>query len=76
MPAAAHAAFDLGDRHQVARAQVSEQRGDGGFSGQDGGLGPVRGDLGQVDVGDEVVGVAAAEHDDLDRVIGLGALNQ
>ena len=35
-----YAPFDLGDRDQMARAQVPEQRGDRCFAGQHRGLGP------------------------------------
>ena len=58
---AAHAPLDLGDRDEPARAQVVEQEGDRRLAGQLGGLRPVLVDLGQVDMGDEVVGIGAVK---------------
>ena len=37
---------------------------------------PVLFDPGHVDVGNEIVGVGALEHEDLDGVVGLGSLNE
>ena len=73
---ATHATLYLGDSDEPARAEVVEQEGDRRFAGQLGGLRPVLGDPGQVDVRDEVVGVGGAEHEHLERVVGLGSLNE
>ena len=72
----ADATLDLRDRDEPARAQMAKQKGNRRFAGQLRCLRPVLPDPGQVDVGDEVVRIGALEHEHLDGVVGLGALNE
>ena len=55
----ADATLDLRDGDEAACAQMAEQNGDRRLAGQLRRLRPVLGDPGQIDVGDEVVGVGA-----------------
>jgi hypothetical protein len=55
---------------------MSKQEGDRRFAGQLRRLLPVLLDPGHVDVGNEIVGVGAPEHEHLDGGIGLGSLNE
>ena len=73
---AAHAAFDLRDRDQAARAQVAEQDSERRFAGQLRRRFPVFPDPRHVDVGNEVVRVGALEHQHLDGAVGLGLLDE
>ena len=52
------------------------RRRDRRFAGQLRRLLPVLFDPGHVDVGNEIVGVGALEHEHLDGVVGLGSLNE
>ena len=72
----AYATLDLRDGDEAACAQMAKQQGDRGFAGQLRCLLPVLFDLGHVDVGNEIVGVRALEHEHLDGVVGLGSLNE
>jgi hypothetical protein len=73
---AAHATLDLRDADQAARAEMAKQEGDRRLADQFRRLFPVRRDSSHVDVRDEVVGVGAPEHEHLQRVVRLGALNE
>ena len=73
---AADATLDLRDGDEAARAQMAKQERDRRFAGQLRRLRPVLRDPGHVDVGDEVVGVGAREHEHLDGVVGLGSLDE
>ena len=73
---AAHATLDLRDGDEAACAQMAKQEGDRRFAGQLRRLLPVLFDPGHVDVGNEIVGVGALEHEHLDGVVGLGSLNE
>ena len=55
---------------------MAKQEGDRPFAGQLRRLRSVLIDPGQVDVWDEVVGIGALEHEHLDLVVGLGALDE
>jgi hypothetical protein len=71
-----YATLDLCDGHEPAVAQVVEQKGKRRLACQLRRLGSVVVYPCQVDVGDEVVGVGALEHEHLDGVVGLRLLNQ
>ena len=73
---AAHAPLDLRDRDEAACAQIAKQQADRRFAGQLRRLLPVLVDPGHVDVGNEIVGVGALEHEHLDGVVGLGSLDE
>ena len=73
---AAYATLDLRDGDEAACAQMAKQQGDRRLAGQLRRLRPVLLDPGHVDVGNEVVGVGALEHEHLDGVVGLGLLNE
>ena len=73
---AANAAFDLRDGDKAACAEVAKQQANRRLAGQFCRLGPVLLDPGHVDVGNEIVGVGALEHEHLDGVVGLGLLNE
>src|SRR5580700_6034123 len=70
------AALDLGDGDEPAGAQIAEEKPQGRFAGELRGAVPVFGDPVQVDVGDEVIGVSALEHDHADVVVGLRLLDE
>jgi hypothetical protein len=72
----AYATLDLRDSDEAACAQVAKQEGDLGFSGQLRCLRPVFLDPGHVDVGNEVVGISALEHQHLENLVGFGLLNE
>ena len=55
---------------------MAKQKPDRCFAGQLRRLLPVLFDPGHVDVGNEIVGVGALEHEHLDGVVGLGLLNE
>lgn len=67
--------FDLGDR-EPTRTQVAKQQAERGFANQPRCLLPVLADPRHVDMGNEVIGVGAPEHQHLNGLIGLGLLNQ
>ena len=73
---AAYPTLDLRDGDETACAQMTEQEPDRRFAGQLRRLLPVLFDPRHIDVGNEIVGVCALEHEYLDGVIGLGPLNE
>src|SRR5262245_46296152 len=73
---AAYASLDLRNGHEAACTQMAEEKGDRRLAGQLRSLLPVLRDAGDVDVGNEIVGVGALEHQHLDSVVGLGELNE
>jgi hypothetical protein len=73
---AACASFDPGDADEGARAEIPEHEGDRGLACQFRRLCSILGDLRHVDVGDEVVGVGAAEHEHPDIAVRLGCRYQ
>src|SRR6476619_4249512 len=68
--------LDLRNGHEPACAQVMKQESNRGFSGQLRRFRSVFFDSGHIDVRNEVVRVAAFEDDDLNRLVGLGLLNE
>jgi hypothetical protein len=72
----AHATFDLCDGHETARAEMVEQQRDRRLAGELRRLLSVFRDPRQVHVGDEVVGVCALEHQQLERRVCLGSLDE
>nr|WP_198065730.1 hypothetical protein [Rhizobium leguminosarum] len=70
------ATLDLGDRYEAALAEVAEQETDGGFACEPCGLVAILADAGHIDVGNEKVGIGAAEDDDLDVRVALGMFDQ
>ena len=75
-PCAPGAALDLGDGDEPVGAQIAEEKPQGRFARELRGAVPVFGDTSQVDVGDEVVGVSALEHDHADGAVGLRLLDE
>jgi hypothetical protein len=73
---AADATLDLRDGDEAAHAQMAKQEGDRQIAGQRRRLRPVFADPSHVDVGNEVVGVGAREHEHPGGVAGLGALDE
>jgi hypothetical protein len=72
----ADAPLDLRDADEAAGAQMAKQKPDRRFAGQLRGFRPVLFDPGHVDVGNEIVGVRALEHEHPRRLVGLGALDE
>ena len=72
----AHAALDLRDGDEAACAQVAEQERDRRYTGEFRRFLPVLRDSRQVDMRDEVVRVAALEHQHLVCVVCFGSLDQ
>src|SRR6185437_10193023 len=76
---AAHSAnptFDLRDGNEAAGAYVPKDLADRGISVELRCRLAVLLDPSNVNMGNEIVGVRALEHDHLDRVVGLGSLNE
>ena len=69
-------ALYLRDGHEPAGTQVTKHQPDRCLAGQLGRLGPVLGHSVQVDMGDEVVGICACEHEHASGVVRFGALDQ
>ena len=72
----AHAPLDLRDGDEAAGTEVAEQKRDRRFADQLCRFVAVLLDLGDVDVGNEIVGVGAFEHHHLEVVVGLGLPNE
>src|SRR5262249_30756046 len=72
--AGTYATLDLCDGHEPACTQITKQQGERRFAGQLRRLRSVLVDFGHVDVGNEIVGVGALEHEHLDGLIRLSSL--
>src|ERR1041385_7228483 len=72
----ANATLDLRDGHETAGAQVPKDLAHRGIAVELRCRLAVLFDSSNVDVRNEIVGVGALEHDDLDGVIGFGSLNE
>src|ERR1041385_425143 len=70
------ATLDLGDAHKVTCAEVTKERRDGRFASQFCRLRAVLADARDIDVGDEVVGIAASENEHANCLVELRAPDQ
>jgi hypothetical protein len=72
----AYAALDLGDREKAACAEMSKHKRDRRFTGELRRFLPVLFDLGDVNVGNEIIRIRAPEHEYFEIIVGLGLLNK
>src|SRR6185295_12782203 len=73
---ATYATCDLCNADEPTGAQMTKQLADRRFAGEPRCRLPVLFDSGHIDVGYEIVGISAPEHEYLYGVIGFGSLNE